>query len=110
MKKSIISTCTLFIAVASLSNIAQATPDSTNGCTIAQVMKTIHAAKKSYAKYEYASDYSGMQGAPTQKQNETTDQYLFWIDNNGNTCPAVVSYESGKCTDGTGVVKVNACE
>jgi hypothetical protein len=82
---------------------------SDNSCTIAQVMKTVHQ-KRAYAKYEYASDYEGKQGAPTLKQNENSDQYLFWVDKDGQTCPAVVTYESGKCTDGKAVVKTDNCQ
>ena len=79
------------------------------GCTIAQVSKTLHA-DRTLRHYEYASDYFGDQKPPTFKPRKRTDQYLFWVERNGTTYPAIVTYPSGKCTGGVAVVKVEQGE
>ncbi len=74
-------------------------------CTVAQVMKTLRE-KKAYAEYEYASDYDGdPKGLPTQKRNENSDQYTFWVDNKGTSYVAIVTYDSGRCTGGKSIIK-----
>src|ERR1700758_2705779 len=80
-----------------------------NGCTPAQVMKTIHSYE-SYLAYAYGSDWNGEQKKPTMRQHANNDQYLFWVERDGTTYPAIVTYQSGKCTAGVAVVKENQGE
>ena len=75
-------------------------------CTIGQVMKTVHTHKANF-KYEYASDFDGQQGPPTLKRHATNDQYLFWVDDNGQTFPAIVTYATGECENVTSVIKIH---
>lgn len=77
---------------------------ASTGCSVAQVMRTLHQ-KADYRKYEYAGN-----GNPVTKQHENNDQYIFWVDDNGQTCTAIVTYESGSCTNGAAVVKTNDCQ
>jgi hypothetical protein len=91
-----------------ISGSAQALADG-GGCTIEQVMNTVHQNQANRA-YKYSSDYAGSQGQPTQKQNEDSDQYLFWVGKDGETCPAIVTYDSGECTSGVAVIKTADCQ
>jgi len=85
------------------------TASAADGCSVAQVMKTIHS-QSAYRKFKYAGNYNQTQGPPTQKQHENNDQYLFWVDDNGQTFPAIVTYDSGSCLGGAAVVKTSQGE
>ncbi len=104
----VLSVATIVLSAVSLAK-EPVRKTAASGCTIAQVMKAIHQ-KKANSHFEYASDFDGEQGPPTQKRHESNDQYLFWIDNNGQTCPAIVTYASGSCEGGTAVVKTGECQ
>ncbi len=78
-------------------------------CTQAQVMKTIHQ-NKAYQEFSYASNYAGEQKGPTLKKNQNTDQYLFWVEKDGTTYPAIVTYASGTCRAGKAVIKTKQGE
>jgi hypothetical protein len=102
MKKIVLTLTACLVSIGA----AQAT---SSGCSISQVMKTLHQ-NKAYSKYEYASNWDGDQGAPTHKLRKSSDQYLFWVDKDGTTFPAVVTYPQGSCTGGKAVVKTDQGE
>ena len=78
-------------------------------CSQETVMSTVHE-HEDYKDFTYGSDYQGEQKAPRPKRGKKTDQYVFWIDDNGQSCVAIVTYDKGTCANGKAFVKMDACE
>ncbi len=93
-----------FLIVA-LSFVASTAAFAEGACSKAQLMAAVH---KVYGpEFKFASGNDGSSDEATFVQHENNDQYVFWVDKNGNTFKAVVTSESGSCTHLRAFVDLN---
>ena len=90
---------TVFSLVASTAAFAE------GSCSKAELM---HAVHKTYGHaYNFASGNEQGSTEASFVQHENSDQYVFWVDKSGNTFKAVVTTDSGSCTNVRAWVDVN---